>query len=387
MFDYYTYLMVLSWASLAILSILIWENNRIKNKDKRIFYLSYFLIAISGLSELVGLKINGNLEIPYQVLIATKTIDYILTPLAGGVIAKQIRLKNIPDKVLTAILCFNVIFQLVSIPMGWMVEIDDNHNYSHGPLYFVYMIVYFAIITVVIIQFILYGQKFKKHNRLSLNCIMLFMIAGILIQELLGGEYRTAYISFAMGASLLFIHYSEYSQIASDERIEKQSILITTDALTGVYSRFAYVQVLKQYSSIEKMPSDLALFMIDVNGLKNVNDNKGHEAGDKMICNAANYIKSVFGIKGRVFRIGGDEFVVFTETNRAGAEKIVARLDGSSTDHAEEMLQNISLATGFALASEYPKLNCERLARIADEEMYKAKTEYYLSHKIERRKQ
>ncbi len=111
------------------------------------------------------------------------------------------------------------------------------------------------------------------------------------------------------------------------------------------------------------MPSNLALFMIDLNGLKNVNDNKGHEAGDKMICNAAQYIKNVFGSSGRVFRIGGDEFIVFTETDKAGAEKILARLDGTSTDHAEEMPKDLSLASGFALASEYPNLNCERLAR------------------------
>ncbi|MBQ1389909.1 MAG: hypothetical protein IIY78_09840 [Clostridia bacterium] len=51
------------------------------------------------MSEFVGLKINGNPKIPYQVLIVAKAIDYILTPLAGGMIAKQIHLKNIYDTI------------------------------------------------------------------------------------------------------------------------------------------------------------------------------------------------------------------------------------------------------------------------------------------------
>ena len=57
MSDYYTSILILSWLSLLTLCILVWENNRINRKDKKIFYLTYFLIAVSAFSEWTGLTL------------------------------------------------------------------------------------------------------------------------------------------------------------------------------------------------------------------------------------------------------------------------------------------------------------------------------------------
>ena len=76
--------------------------------------------------------------------------------------------------------------------------------------------------------------------------ILLLAVVGILIQELLGGEYRTAYLTLTPGMSLTFIHISEFSQLAADDRMAEQGILITTDPLTGVASRFAYNRALQE---------------------------------------------------------------------------------------------------------------------------------------------
>ena len=144
MFDYYSSIILISWMSLGVLSILVWENNRIRKSDKKIFYISYLLIALSALAELIGLKINGNMNVPTQVIILVKAMDYILTPLAGGAIVGQLRIKNKISKVLYGILGLNTAFQIVSVFTGWMTSIDANHYYSHGPLYiFLYGRVFF----------------------------------------------------------------------------------------------------------------------------------------------------------------------------------------------------------------------------------------------------
>ena len=109
------------------------------------------------------------------------------------------------------------------------------------------MIVYILILAIVIIQFFIYGQSFSKSNRISINAILLFIFTGIGLQEYFGGEIRTAYLAITLGATLLFIHYTEYSQIKSDDRIQEQKVLITTDVLTGVGSRYAYVKQMKKY--------------------------------------------------------------------------------------------------------------------------------------------
>ena len=52
MFDYYSSIILISWMSLLVLGILVWENNRIKESDKKIFYISYLLIGLSALAEM-----------------------------------------------------------------------------------------------------------------------------------------------------------------------------------------------------------------------------------------------------------------------------------------------------------------------------------------------
>ena len=377
MFDYYSSIILISWMTLGVLIILVWENNRIKKSDKKIFYISYLLIAISALAELVGLKINGNVNVPAWVIVLVKAMDYIHTPLAGGAIVAQLQIRNKFSKVLQGILGLNIVFQIVSIFTGWMVTVDANHYYSHGPLYVFYMVEYFTILVIVIIQFILYGLKFSKHNRLSLFGVLVLVIAGIGIQELFGKEFRTAYITLSVGATLLFIHYSEYSQLRSDKKIQEQSVLITTDSLTGAKSRYAYSQKLNEYDAMPKLPDDLTVFLIDIDGLKRTNDTLGHDAGDELIRGSAECIEKTFKDYGCVYRIGGDEFVVFAQMDRAQAEKLIPKLNERAAAWKGKEVKTISLSSGFAIASEFPGLSCEQLANEADEEMYKAKSEYY----------
>ncbi len=377
MFDYYSSIILISWMSLWVLGILVWENNRIKESDKKIFYISYLLIGLSALAELIGLKLNGNENVPAQVIILVKAMDYILTPLAGGAIVAQLRIKNVLTKVLTGILCLNMVFQIASVFTGWMISIDANHCYSHGPLYVFYMAEYFSILVIVIIQFVMYGFKFSRHNRFSLYGVLVLVITGIAIQELLGGDFRTAYISLACGATLLFIHYSEYSQLRSDQRIHEQSVLITTDSLTGAKSRYAYSQKLKEYDAMPKLPDDLTIFLIDIDGLKRTNDTLGHDAGDELIRGSAECIAKTFENYGNVYRIGGDEFIVFARMDRAQAETMISKLNEKAGAWQGNEVKKLSLSSGFAIASDFPGLNCEHLAGKADEEMYKAKEEYY----------
>lgn len=377
MFDYYSSIILISWMTLGVLIILVWENNRIKKSDKKIFYISYLLIAISALAELVGLKINGNMNVPAWVIVLVKAMDYIHTPLAGGAIVAQLQIRNKFSKVLQGILGLNIVFQIISIFTGWMVTVDANHYYSHGPLYVFYMVEYFTILVIVIIQFILYGLKFSKHNRLSLFGVLVLVIAGIGIQELFGKEFRTAYITLSVGATLLFIHYSEYSQLRSDKKIQEQSVLITTDSLTGARSRYAYSQKLNEYDAMPKLPDDLTVFLIDIDGLKRTNDTLGHDAGDELIRGSAECIEKTFKDYGCVYRIGGDEFVVFAQMDRAQAEKLIPKLNERAAAWKGKEVKTISLSSGFAIASEFPGLSCEQLANEADEEMYKAKSEYY----------
>ena len=101
---------------------------------------------------------------------------------------------------------------------------------------------------------------------------MALVITAILIQEVLPGGNRTAYIGLTLGAILMFIHYTEFARLATDDYIHRQQVALDTDPLTGVHSRYAYSRMLKEYDISGGLPDSFAAFTIDINGLKRVND-------------------------------------------------------------------------------------------------------------------
>lgn len=99
-------------------------------------------------------------------------------------------------------------------------------------------------------------------------------------------------------------------ELAYREAIGSAMDMASRDALTGVKNKHAYVHVeieLDKQIEAEKAP-EFAVVICDVNGLKQINDSKGHTAGDEFIRSACNLICNNFK-HSPVFRIGGDEFV------------------------------------------------------------------------------
>lgn len=380
--SYYTGIMICTWVSLAVLCVLVRENDRLPLKDKTTYYLTYALIGLSALTEWIGVMISGNAEISSNLLRFIKCCDYILTPMAGFAFVMQMRMRNKIDRVMSWLIAVNTVFQVISVFTGWMTVISPDNSYSHGSLYNVYMIIYLIIIVLVVVQFAIYGKTYRKQNRASLYLILLLTILGVALQEVVDGEIRTSYIALALGAAFMYIHTTEFSQQKTDERIEEQKILISRDALTGLLSRYAYSHALEQYDS--EMPEDAAVFSIDINGLKEVNDNLGHDAGDELIIGAASCIKKVFD--GHAFRTGGDEFIVLCRMNKTQAKRAVDELSRCTKEWQGETVKEIHLAIGYALIADNPGASCEELVKLADKQMYSAKGAYYRESGKDRRK-
>lgn len=144
------------------------------------------------------------------------------------------------------------------------------------------------------------------------------------------------------------------------------------DALTGVYNRNKFNQVV---DSQEPIPH-LGVACFDLNGLKEANDHLGHGAGDTMLRQAAEQLQQYFS--GRVYRTGGDEFVVLDSVLdqaafRAAVEAVQAGMAARS----------ISCSVGVCWRDE----NCcpkEQLEE-ADQLMYQAKRHFYSLKQNDRR--
>ena len=383
---FYTAIIIVVWLALIVLSILVHENNRISNHTKAVMYLTYAVTAVAALAEWLGVQFNGNPNIPVDLLKTVKLFDYILTPIAGGAIVLQLRTKTIWKKIIFVILGINLIFQIVSVFTGLMLVVDENHIYHHGPAYLAYIIIYSLIIVFVIIEFAVYGAKFKKQNRVSLYALLVFVAVGILLQEIFGSEIRTAYVSLAIGLSLMFIHYSEFSQLEADYRIREQMKQIRLDPLTGISNRHAYIEELQKLTDAETLPDDLVVYSIDINGLKKTNDTLGHSAGDELICGAADCITTIFDKYGKTYRTGGDEFIVIANIETNQIYSLVSQLNKLGASWKGKESKSISFSVGAAARKDNPDLKPEKLVILADQRMYKAKNEYYQETGFERRK-
>lgn len=388
MITYYTATIILCLMTLCALMVLVYENGRIPRKTRSLLYLTCLLIAIAAAAEWSGVMIDGKLEYPVWMLKTVKCLDYIFTPLAGGALVLMTEPKKLWKIFMYILLGANVVLQVVSAFNGWMINIDAHNHYTHGWLFPVYFGLCLVTYAMIILQFIIYGTSFKKQNRGSLYAIMLLVFVGIFMQEQMEGV-RTAYLGMTFGAALLFIYYSEFSQLARDDYIVRQQIALDTDPLTKLYSRYAYTQALNAFSDAGKLPRFAAAFVMDINGLKQVNDTLGHEAGDEMIRAAGECIGNVFREYGKCFRTGGDEFVVLAAgVDRGRAADALQKLQKETKKWRGKNGHELSLVAGCALAdptTDDRGLTAEELVKAADLKMCEAKARYYQMSGHERR--
>ena len=125
--------------------------------------------------------------------------------------------------------------------------------------------------------------------------------------------------------------------------------------------------------------------MFDANGLKKVNDNFGHDAGDKLICAVAAAIAKAVGKYGSVYRTGGDEFIaVLNSADEKRAEEINNSVHRILEENSSQYEFPLSVSSGFAVYSKGEKF-VDTVNR-ADKNMYENKNRYYVKNGLDRRR-
>lgn len=169
----------------------------------------------------------------------------------------------------------------------------------------------------------------------------------------------------------------------NEETLVKKSII---DELTGLYNRRSYEEDILEYGK-NPLRADFVYASIDVNGLKVVNDEIGHAAGDELIKGAADCMKEVFSHYGKVYRTGGDEFVSIFFADREQLETIKKELEQVTGNWSGNLVSTLALSVGYIAEYECTDESILDIAKLADKRMYKAKSAYYSKKGIDRRGQ
>ncbi|MGI6226500.1 MAG: GGDEF domain-containing protein [Peptococcales bacterium] len=144
-----------------------------------------------------------------------------------------------------------------------------------------------------------------------------------------------------------------------------------TDGLTGLYNRNYLNQILED---IQEEQKSFSAFMIDINGLKYINDNFGHNAGDETIKKAAQIIMESVRTTDYVFRYGGDEFLVLLDTDNLGTLEAISKRIKSRNSRLIKGAPVLNLSIGYASSLE---TSLDEVIDLADKRMYEDKQLFY----------
>ena len=215
-------------------------------------------------------------------------------------------------------------------------------------------------------------QKQEENRQLYINLFKKILIISLIILTII--IIITFYISNKI--KNLFVNYTDYLQR------EKRKLFIKAnyDSLTGLFSKSYFLNLIEE--DIKKIKNNStkkgALFFIDLDRFKEINDSYGHDYGDKILQKVANRIKKHVRNNDLVSRFGGDEFVVYLkDVDKDIIKDVASRILNEIKKPIENkngIINYVSGSIGIAIVPD-DSINLNTLIKYADIAMYRAKEE------------
>ncbi len=168
-----------------------------------------------------------------------------------------------------------------------------------------------------------------------------------------------------------------FTGIAAENAFLHQKVkdLAMVDSLTGIYNRHYFNEVLKrEQKRVKRYSYSICILMMDIDGLKEINDRYGHLTGDRVICDISGMLKSSIRESDVLARYGGDEFIILmpkadTEDGNHLAGRITRKIE-EWNEKTPESEPRLGLSVGaYASGSE----DLTDILREADRELYLSK--------------
>jgi diguanylate cyclase (GGDEF)-like protein len=207
-------------------------------------------------------------------------------------------------------------------------------------------------------------------------------IAALVIHYSILGGWPPYHLYFYMLFIVVGVNYS-YFLVRRIELMKKEAIRISEyDSLTETLNRRAFFRVAEYLLLLnERMRIPLVFIFIDLDNFKAVNDQFGHDMGDKVLKHFSDMVQSNFRQTDIIARYGGDEFVILlTNTSRNDAESAVQKLQVEYRDWAQNNGLPVRFSFGLAVAPE-GRSNLGDILKQADAALYNAKMKGFENNK------
>jgi diguanylate cyclase (GGDEF)-like protein len=168
-----------------------------------------------------------------------------------------------------------------------------------------------------------------------------------------------------------------FDKMMREHRAEESLLVLSlTDDLTGLYNRRRFFVLTEQYLKVAvRTKKRLLLLFIDMDDLKWINDNYGHNEGDQALVEFAKILKQTFRESDIIARIGGDEFVVLFASMDENSKALLTRLHENLKDYNDQRSKRypLSISVGNAEFDPDSPVSIDELLSEADASMYAQK--------------
>ena len=344
------WILVLVLMAFAIMLMITVFLNRKTIRRLSMLIVVLFLLSISVFFEFY----TGDMKVSPNVLKVLVAIRYSITPIIVSLIIFTLVNHKywyilIPAGVL-------LILDFVSIFTGIVFKVDENGVMTRGILgYLPYIIL--GLYCAALIYIMIRQSNKQLIEIIPISFLAFCFVTGICFPFALGKDFSKIFCSTI--AIAVFVYY-----------VFLILQLTKKDALTGLLNRQAY------YSDIRNKAKDItAVISIDMNGLKKINDTKGHLAGDQAICAVSQALSRGARHKHSIYRIGGDEFII--TCRKITQDELLILVDSIKKSIAET---DYSVSIGYSYSSLQDK-DLEEMVRVSDLMMYRDKDNYYADKK------
>lgn len=283
------------------------------------------------------------------------------------------------------VFCYLNVIYILACAMVQLLGLADLHDLLSGAI----LTLVVSCVALLVWMIIRLRRMIKEHQTVLNYVLQISGLCGLWISALCemmrysqsDHMDRAEYLRVGM---LIFVVCLAISSQLETYRLLENGLkfdiirsLAYSDGLTGLGNRTAYLEQLEAYASGETGISQLGIVFLDVNNLKKVNDNQGHEKGDELITLAARIIEKSFGRFGKSYRIGGDEFCVFItglslqEKYEEGLCEFRRLIDEANKTRRYSF--EVQIANGFCICEALVKEKIDEAVMSADSLMYENK--------------
>lgn len=278
-------------------------------------------------------------------------IGYVMRPAAPMSIAQIVYPKEKRPRYLWFPFILNALVYLTAFFSPVVYSIDESNELVIGPMgLMVFSVCFFYIVFAVLTTWARFRYEVRTRDRF----ILYISAAACLIAALIDWEMDTEHVNAAIMISSIFLYMFIWFYDTN------------RDPLTRLRNRLAFYEDSERYALLVT-----AVASVDMNGLKELNDSKGHEAGDEALKAIGQSMEEIAGRRIVAYRIGGDEFALLYIRQD---ETVVRDTMYGMKRLVEE--KGYSVSVGYSMRSGRDDTVTDMLRR-SDEWMYKDKAGYY----------